>query len=374
MIATNYSISSVNCPLLNENNFKYLWTKQLKEMAEDVRIWKIIDDDNLHEIKKGKLDLEKRIEDWIEKDISIITGDLLIIGRQVETAFGGVIDLLCIDYMGDLVIVELKRDKTPREITAQALDYASWVQDLSNDKINELANEYLRYRGPLEEAFKKHFNCDLPDILNEHHKMYVVASEIDSSSESIINYLSDTHGIGINAVTFHYFVDDSNKEYLARLFLIEPSQVEYRTHTKTTSKRAPPLTYDELRKLTENIGVNELYEPLVNGLTSIFDGRHTTRSSIAFDGKFEDSKNCVFSIIPEESNSEDGLRFQVYIYRLADFLGIEKEQAISLLPKKREPWKYYESAPEEYSGFVGYFKTLEEVKSFVQAIEEIKKH
>jgi len=343
-------------------------------MAENVRIWKIIDNNNLYEINKGKLNLEERIEKWIEKDISIISGNLLIIGRQVETAFGGIIDLLCIDSVGDLNIIELKRDKTPRDITAQILDYASWVQDLSNESINEIANTYLKGRGPLEEAFKKHFNCDLPDILNEYHKMYVVASEIDSSSERIINYLSDTYGLGINAVTFHYFVDDTGKEYLARLFLIEPSQVEYRTHTKTTSKRAPPLTYDELRKLTENIGVNELYEPLVNGLTSIFDGRHTTRSSIAFDGKFEDSRNCVFSIIPEESNSEDGLRFQVYIYRLADFLGIEKEQATSLLPKKREFWKYYEGATEEYSGYVGYFKNLEEVKSFLKALEEIKKH
>ena len=52
-----------------------------------------------------------------------------MIGREVETDFGGSIDILCIDAEGDLVIVELKRDRTPREVTAQALDYASWVTD-----------------------------------------------------------------------------------------------------------------------------------------------------------------------------------------------------------------------------------------------------
>jgi RecB family endonuclease NucS len=55
-----------------------------------------------------------RIQSWLEKDISLISSDLLIIGREVETAYGGFIDLLCLDRNGDVVIVELKRDKTPR--------------------------------------------------------------------------------------------------------------------------------------------------------------------------------------------------------------------------------------------------------------------
>ncbi|GAH92576.1 unnamed protein product, partial [marine sediment metagenome] len=106
-------------------------------MSQDIRLWKIAQQDNLMEINKTKLDMEDRLENWLEKDISIISNELLVIGRQIETDFGGVIDLLCIDYIGDLVIVELKRDKTPREITAQVLDYASWVKDLSNERVTE---------------------------------------------------------------------------------------------------------------------------------------------------------------------------------------------------------------------------------------------
>jgi hypothetical protein len=48
--------------------------------------------------------------------------------------------LLCIERTGDLVIVELKRDKTPREITAQTLDYASWVTELSRERISALVS------------------------------------------------------------------------------------------------------------------------------------------------------------------------------------------------------------------------------------------
>jgi hypothetical protein len=156
-------------------------------MTEDIRIWKILEGDNLCEILKSKLSLEERIETWIEKDISIISENLLIIGRQTSTEYNGIVDLLCLDNNVDVTILELKRDKTPREVVAQTLDYASWVKGLSNDRITEIANRYLGENGPLEDAFKNYFKVDLPEILNENHKILIVASNIDASSERIIN-------------------------------------------------------------------------------------------------------------------------------------------------------------------------------------------
>jgi hypothetical protein len=66
-------------------------------MPKDVRIWEVQARDRLAELKPAKLDLEERIETWLEQDISIISDDLLVIGRQVSTSFGGAIDLLCLD-------------------------------------------------------------------------------------------------------------------------------------------------------------------------------------------------------------------------------------------------------------------------------------
>jgi RecB family endonuclease NucS len=88
--------------------------------VQAIRLWRI-QEKALIEIRKSKLNLEERLEDWLASDISLISDKLLVIGRQVATSFGGFIDLLCINDIGDLVIVELKRDKTPREITAQFL-------------------------------------------------------------------------------------------------------------------------------------------------------------------------------------------------------------------------------------------------------------
>jgi RecB family endonuclease NucS len=113
-------------------------------MPAEVRIWQVDKADSLTEIKRSKLDLEARIEKWISSDISLLSSDLLIIGEQVETASGNFIDLRCIDSSGSVVIVELKRDKTPREVTAQALDYASWVKGLGMEEIDAIAARYLR--------------------------------------------------------------------------------------------------------------------------------------------------------------------------------------------------------------------------------------
>lgn len=60
----------------------------------------------------------------------------MLIGRQVAIEHGGSIDLIAIDQQGKMVVVELKCDKTPREVVAQALDYARWVQVLSYDDVS----------------------------------------------------------------------------------------------------------------------------------------------------------------------------------------------------------------------------------------------
>ncbi|RKY75542.1 DUF91 domain-containing protein [candidate division KSB1 bacterium] len=348
-------------------------------MPQDVRIWKIEEGNKLREIKKAKLDLEERIEDWIEKDISIVSSDLLVIGRQVETDFGGVIDLLCLDSSGDVVIIELKRGRTPREVTAQVLDYASWVKDLSNEKITDLANKYLGEKGPLEKAFQEKFGEELPEILNEHHKMMVIATEIDQSTERIIEYLSNTYGVGINAVTFKYFRDEENKEYLARVFLIEPSQVEYRTQTKSMSKRKPPLTYEELEEMARANGVEELYNRLAEGLMSIFDMRKTTRSTLTFIGIINGNQLTIFHIIPGESQSmrifsgkkgsQEGLGFQVYIDRLAEYIGVGVEDLVQILPSECKEIEAWRGGPRT---LVGYFRTLEEIDRFLDKLTQFK--
>ena len=103
-------------------------------MSTQIKLWKI-ENDKPVEVESSKLELEGNLEEWLTNDIRLISENLLVIGNQVETDYGGFIDILAIDVEGNLVILELKRDKTPRDIVAQTLDYASWVVTLRSEKI-----------------------------------------------------------------------------------------------------------------------------------------------------------------------------------------------------------------------------------------------
>jgi len=141
------------------------------------------------------MDFEDRLEDILEKDISIASPNWMIIGRQVRTDWDGRIDLLAIDQQGNLVVIELKRNKTPREVLAQTLDYGSWVRNLKSDNIARIYSEYrVRYRPEepdqsLDQAFLQRFDLKtMPDDLNDEHQLVIIASSLDPSTERIIKY------------------------------------------------------------------------------------------------------------------------------------------------------------------------------------------
>jgi hypothetical protein len=128
----------------------------------------------------------------IVADPNILSSDWMLIGRQEQTPFGGRIDLLAIMPDASLVLIELKRDRTPREVVAQALDYASWVKALTPEKIAQIYQRFSK-GGTLDEAFKSRFGTPLEEeSLNKSHQIILVASELDDATERIIRYLSDS--------------------------------------------------------------------------------------------------------------------------------------------------------------------------------------
>ena len=185
-------------------------------------IWKVGDKPQaLSEVPLGK---EALLEQMIVQEPSILSDRWLLIGRQVRTSHGGYIDLLALNQDGQLIVIELKRSLTPREVVAQALDYASWVQNLTSDKIAGIYDEYTK-GGSLGEAFKQRFGIDLDEEqLNGSHQVVVVASMLDPSTERIVNYLNGMN-VPINVIFFQVFQDGEN-QYLSRAWLIDPVETE----------------------------------------------------------------------------------------------------------------------------------------------------
>lgn len=192
-----------------------------------------VSDNGLVESQRKPLDFEDRIEDWVARDLSLIGIDGVVVGRQVVTAHGKRIDLLAMDEDGNLIIIELKRDKSARDIVAQTLDYASWVCKLTTNEVHELASKYCGHT--LAEIYRAKYNKAAPDTLNATHQMVVVASEVDEATKRIIEYLSQEHDVGINACFFNIF-GDVGHEWLTTDSLLDQEEVKDRSVKKA---RAP---------------------------------------------------------------------------------------------------------------------------------------
>jgi hypothetical protein len=206
-------------------------------MPIEVGIWRI-DRGGVNRVTSSNLANESRLEGILEQDVSILGLDvLLILGRQVSTDFGKRIDLLALDSQGLVYAIELKRDRTPREIVAQLLDYGSWISGLDRGRLADIYAHSSGTQGTsLADAFRERFDDELPEELNTDHQLIIVASELDASTERIVSYLSD-YGVPVNAVFFRYF-QDGDREYLARSWLLDPVEAEGRAR-RTGTRRKP---------------------------------------------------------------------------------------------------------------------------------------
>lgn len=189
-------------------------------MAIKQTIWSL---DERRELATASLVNESELENLIADHINLLSDEWLVVGRQVRTLYGGIIDLLCIDTGGNLVVIELKRSLTPREVTSQALDYASWVKNIDADELAKIFLKYTNDQKALDVAYRERFGVDLNNNNDGAEvRIVIVATDMDGSTERIIKYLQG-YGIDINVLFFNIY-EYENKRFLSRAWMCEPDQ------------------------------------------------------------------------------------------------------------------------------------------------------
>ena len=99
----------------------------------------------------------KNLQEWIAKEPSVLGEDLLVIQKE----FAGFsdtherLDLLALDKQGSLVIIEDKLDDAGRDVTWQALKYASYCSSLSKENIRKIYQDYLDKNSSEDKAEEK---------------------------------------------------------------------------------------------------------------------------------------------------------------------------------------------------------------------------
>ncbi len=187
-------------------------------------IWKV--SGQPEPLAESSLENEQLLEDMIVAAPCLLSDEWMLIGRQVDTALGGRVDLVAIAPDGSLVLIELKRDRA-RPAIAQALDYAPWVEELQAEDIAAIYDRFAPGRS-LAEDFRQRFGEDLDEgTLNQSHRIIIVAASLDDTTERIVGYLTD-HGIPINVLCFQVFTH-GDEQLLSRTWLIRSSSDSGRT-------------------------------------------------------------------------------------------------------------------------------------------------
>jgi hypothetical protein len=170
----------------------------------------------------------------------------------------GEIDLLLMDIEGNLTLVELKRDKTPRDVIAQILDYASILYQNGVESIDGNIKAQSNFTNGLQDVIEK-FKEENPDYSEELEidairkkmensvngrdlQLLIVSYEVGEPIRRVTEYLREVYGVKIYCVEFDYFADRENEYFVPEIIGAEdvrkikrregekeltPTQIEY---------------------------------------------------------------------------------------------------------------------------------------------------
>ena len=196
-----------------------------------MRIFGIQQNDSFYEFVKKSFQMdheEEILENWLASnpDGILEDGRILIIGRQVHTNNGAFIDLLGLDCEGNVVVMELKRDRTPRDTIAQSLEYASFVETLDSYNLENIFRSYRKNESlNLEECYRGYFklNMDEPLSFNKDQRIVVIGQQITPTIRQTALFLRKK-GIKVTCVEFTFFQTDEGDRLLSQEIVVGEEQ------------------------------------------------------------------------------------------------------------------------------------------------------
>ncbi|MBI5948937.1 MAG: hypothetical protein HY875_12435 [Chloroflexi bacterium] len=156
---------------------------------------------------------EKAMEEWLAANPHAVLPEeerAFVISQA--TSFENLVDILAVDQKGDLVVIEIKRGQTPRDVIAQALEYCSDVETWDYQQLNARAINYFRSKGlqyeSLSGAFEEIFGVLPGEVdesrFNQQQRIFIVAEAIEQKVELTSRWLL-RRGIDIACIQYECF-------------------------------------------------------------------------------------------------------------------------------------------------------------------------
>ena len=224
--------------------------------------------DSLREIPESTVDYEEQLErQLVRTNGAKIAGEtFLYIGRQFDpsgdqTSF----DLIATDSEGGIVILELKRGRSPRDMVTQALDYASGLQYKEYDELQSWYREFKQRHDietpetdDLRHAHAEFFGLDEPldeDEFNRDQRILLLANEYRDKTLAIADFLRE-RDIDVICVVHQSFQSEDGPHLLTTEAIRRPLQQEP-SGQETDPNVEEPTTESGRRRLEFWKKVNE---------------------------------------------------------------------------------------------------------------------
>jgi len=304
---------------------------------------------------------EAFLEDLLEQNPDVLFDgeSILYIGRQVNTEVG-VIDLLGLDKNGNVVIVELKKGPAPRDIIAQALEYAAWVASQPEERIYRIAESYFNKNNiaqPLQEKFKEVFEEEEPTwempSLNSRQVIVLVGENISPRVERVARYLRDA-GVDIRCVEFSYYRLGSEQflDFEIKVGEEVSPPPDGEVGVETLIARCGP----EIRPLFDRLwqAINEL---------AVFElevGKKSARCNIRVSKR----PQSLFHISPAQDH------ILIYLHRLVLQHFLEPSELARILEERLGPWPGGYQAPKGSVRFRLYKGENEKLEKFLEILKQ----
>ncbi|MCC6602224.1 MAG: DUF91 domain-containing protein [Anaerolineae bacterium] len=153
------------------------------------------------------------IQEWVAKTPAILGEDLLVIAKELFLPSGIRLDLLAIDRHANLVIIELKRESSGRDVEWQAIKYASYCSSfLAEDIFALLADYRSEDLDDAQEQIEAFLLTDLEE-LNQKQRLILVAQQFHSDVASAVLWLRE-YGLDIKCVRLQAYTDTGGRLFV----------------------------------------------------------------------------------------------------------------------------------------------------------------
>ena len=147
-----------------------------------------------------------------------------------------------------MVVVELKRDRTPRVVVAQALEYAAFAARLDVDALDGILRVHEQDESlNLADCHRECFNVDQSAAVafNKDQHIVVVGQQVTPPIKQTASFLG-SKGIHVTCVEFTFFEAAGGGRLLSQEIVVGREHAKPRA---VTSEPPPAVSEDKFLKL-----------------------------------------------------------------------------------------------------------------------------